>query len=120
MKKTTRDVDLEYLDSKRKSAVTEEGQSHREAVLVSVYEQIKDPHLEKLRIELEDALKELNDTRNQSSVILMNMAAHKYWTSQKKIMDYTSTPSFRKRIAQKIYQQVGKDEAERFWKGGEE
>jgi len=57
MRKTTRDLDLASLEEGVAKAKTTEGKKHRKAILEDIYEQIKDPFLEKMRIALIDALK---------------------------------------------------------------
>jgi hypothetical protein len=88
MKTKTREPDLELLDEARRKAKTELGKTHREALLVAIYEASKDDWLEKMRIQLIDALK-YGDLRKMDEI-------------RRKIQDYASTPSFRRRIAQKI------------------
>lgn len=100
--KHTRKDDLDILDQSRRDAKTEEGKKHRDALLVAVYESLKDPHLEKMRIALIDALKYGNINK-------MNEI-------RKKIENYVRTPTFRKNIARKISQQVNENEAKLFYK----
>jgi hypothetical protein len=57
MRKTTRDLDLASLEKGVSKAKTTEGKIHRKAILEAVYEQIKDPFLERMRVALIDALK---------------------------------------------------------------
>jgi len=57
MRKTTRDLDLASLEEGVSKAKTTEGKKHRKAILEAVYEQLKDPFLERMRIALIDALK---------------------------------------------------------------
>jgi hypothetical protein len=57
MRKTTRYLDLASLEEGVSQAKTTEGKLHRKAILEDVYEQMKDPFLEKMRIELISALK---------------------------------------------------------------
>ena len=96
----TRKTDLELLDEARRKAQTEWGKTHREALLVAIYEASKDWWLEKMRMQLIDALK-LGDFRKMDEI-------------RRKIQDYTSTPSFRRRIAQKIAK-ISEKEAETYF-----
>jgi hypothetical protein len=57
MRKTTRDLDLASLEKGVSKAKTTEGKIHRKAILEAVYEQMKDPFLERMRVALIDALK---------------------------------------------------------------
>jgi len=80
MRKTTRDEDLNSLEVGKSQAKSSEGRLHRAATLEAVYEQIKDPYLEKMRIALIDALKRQD---------FFKMAEIK-----KKIESYARSPSF--------------------------
>jgi hypothetical protein len=93
----TRKTDLELLDEARHKAQTEWGKTHREALLVAIYEASKDDWLEKMRMQLIDALKS-GDLRRMNDI-------------RQKIQDYASTPSFRRKIAQKIAK-ISETEAE--------
>jgi hypothetical protein len=84
----TREPDLDLLDEARRGAQTEWGKTHREALLAAVYEASKDAWLEKMRMQLIDALK-YGELKRMDEI-------------RQKIQAYASTPSFRKRIAQKI------------------
>jgi len=57
MRKTTRDLDLASLEEGVSKAKTTEGKIHRKAILEDIYEQMKDPFLEQMRVALIDALK---------------------------------------------------------------
>jgi len=57
MRKTTRDLDLASLEEAASKAETAEGKKHRKAILEDVYEQMKDPFLERMRVALINALK---------------------------------------------------------------
>lgn len=100
----TRKYDLEVLDQARKEAKTERGKIHREALLVAVYESLKDSYLEKMRIALIDALKFGNFEKMKEI--------------RKKIEAYVKTPSFKRNIAQKIARQTSETEAKLFYKRG--
>ena len=92
--KKTRKYDLEELEQGVYEAKTDEGRIHRKAILEAVYEQMKDDYLEKLRIQLIDALK-------RNDIIKINQI-------RKLVQDYVKSRSFitsqykaQKRISQK-------------------
>lgn len=86
MRKTTRDADLASLEEGVAKAKTSEGKKHRKALLEAVYEQMKDPFLEKMRIELIDAMK-----RNDMV---------KFYQIRRKVEDYAKTKEFIKKQIQ--------------------
>lgn len=84
----TRKHDLAELEKGRDAAATKEARLHRDALLAAVYEQAKDPILEKMRIKLIDALKK-GDIKAIGEI-------------QKKVKAYASTNVFRQNLYSKI------------------
>lgn len=115
MKHNTREDDLNKLDQSRRNRKQEGSKEHIEALLVSVFEQTKDPILERLRQNLIDVLRQLEEQGENDALW------QKYLEAMYRIEVYTSSSTFKKNIAEKIERAVGKEEAERFWKskGGE-
>ena len=104
--KKTRKYDLEELEQGVSEAKTDEGRIHRKAILEAVYEQMKDGYLEKLRIQLTDALKR-NDLAKMSKI-------------RKLVQDYVKSRSFitsqhkaQKRISQKEAESWAKKEVKK-------
>lgn len=97
MKKKTRTEDINSLEEAKAKAKTDEGKKHRAAILEMVYEQMKDPYLEKMRWALIDALKRAD---------FVKMAE-----IRRKIEDYARSPQF---IANQIKAaaRISKKEAE--------
>lgn len=96
MKKTTRDHDLAELEAHRDNAPDLETKKKRTALLENVYQQMKDPTLEKLRVKLIDALK--REDINEIHEI------------RKKVQAYGSQKSFIENIHKKM-KSVSQDQA---------
>ena len=79
-RKTTREADFEILEQGVSEAQTTEGKLQRKAALEMIWEQIKDPYLEKMRIALIDALK-YGDLQKMAEI-------------RKKVEEYAKSPSF--------------------------
>lgn len=99
--KNTRKFDLDELEQHRSEAKTKDDKRHRLALLEAVYEMSKDGFLEKMRIQLIDALK-YGDLRKMAEI-------------RRKISDYCQSLSFRKNIAKKINKVAGENEAEKWF-----
>lgn len=120
MNKSTRSLDLDYLDSKRRDRQQEGSKETVEANLAAVYEQMKDPYLESMRMKLIDCLKKLEDLAGNGTPLEKMLAYQEYTGIQKKIMKYTSRPEWRARIALKIQQATNTEQAEKFFFQGKE
>lgn len=93
----TRKNDLGVLEDARDNMKSLEGKLHMQALLESVYEQSKDPFLERMRVKLTDAMKR-GDMRLLEEV-------------RKKIRDYAKSPTYVKNIAGKIRKASGQTES---------
>lgn len=90
MKKTTRDHDLADLEQHRDNAPDREAYRQRTALLELVYQQAKDPTLEKMRLRLQDALKH-GDMKAVNEI-------------RKKVQAYASQKSFVEKMYGKMRQ----------------
>lgn len=84
----TRNNDLGVLEEARDQAQTERGKKHIQAILENVYEQSKDPVLESMRVQLEDAIKR-GDHIKMAKI-------------RKKVQDYAKSPAYMKNILKKV------------------
>lgn len=84
----TRNNDLGVLEEARDQAQTERGKKHIQSILENVYEQSKDTFLEKMRIELEDAVKR-GDHMKMGEI-------------RKKVQDYAKSPTYVQNMLKKV------------------
>lgn len=108
--KTTRDNDLEVLDQSRLSVESESGLIHRSALLDNVYEQSKDPTLERMRQQLAywitkglsfapDDLEGIPTAKQQLGMAECELHIQEL---EKQIKAYSSSPDFQQRLLRKI------------------
>jgi hypothetical protein len=95
--KNTRTNDLGMLEDARDNMPSLEGRMHLQAILENVYEQSKDPFLEKMRIQLTDAMKQ-NDHVKLNEI-------------RTKIQGYAKSPTHIKNIAKKIHKATNRTES---------
>lgn len=122
-KQNTRTHDLDRLDESRFTAQTEEGEIRRKATLENVYEQSKDPYLERMRRELTKWVRKglscvpYNDAiPTLQQKMCMAEAEYHIQEIEKLIKKYASSDTFKKNIAQKV-SKVSVDQANIIMKG---
>lgn len=93
--------DLEFLEEARDTIVkTEEQRDSVQAAMVNIYEQSKDPFIERKRRELEDALK-FQDFDKIKEI-------------QAQVQKYSLSPGYVSNMAKKIKTQVNSTQADKF------
>lgn len=120
----TRTQDLQILDVSRESTETLEGKRHREALLSSVYEQSKDPHLEIMRQRLTALIikglaaapNDLNLPPTPRQKKIMAECEYEIEQMEKSIKQYTSSDTFKANLASKVAK-VSEFEAQVLMKG---
>ncbi len=122
--KNTRSLDLDYLDQKHSTRQTEEGKKRTKANLISAYLQSQDPILEKMRQNLIECVRRLNDPDVQANEESHDMWYENYVKLTNLIEQYVSQPSVAGKIAKEVEKAAGFLEADRIFnrltgKGGE-
>lgn len=122
--KNTRSLDLDYLDHKHSTRQTEEGKKRTKANLISAYLQSQDPILEKMRQNLIECVRRLNDPDIQANETSHDMWYENYVKITNLIEQYASQPSVAGKIAKEVEKAAGFLEADRIFnrltgKGGE-
>ena len=112
-KKHTRYWDLATLEEKRDKAKSKRQRQHIEAIIAQVYEQIKDPTIERLRMMIADEIRLAAEAKTDE---LMDFHLGKVEELRKRARDYFRSSLLPKRIASKIEKAAGKSEAELFFK----
>lgn len=105
MGKTTRDADLDKLDSSRFNRKEEGSKEHVEAMLALVHAQSKDATLEKLRTKLMAVLNQLEQGETDELWI-------EYTMTIERIERYCKSPEFLKRMHDAIYRNAGSVQAD--------
>lgn len=112
--KTTREAELELLEiarDKSRSLGHETKENRRASILESVYEQTKDPHLEKMRLELQKWIifglehspdEGVEPTKDQR--MAMAKAEFMIQEIEKKVQKYIQSPGIQEQIVRKMSQ----------------
>lgn len=98
--KNTRNNDLGVLEEARDQATSDNQKKHLQAILENVYEQSKDTFLEKMRVQLEDAIKR-GDHMEMERI-------------RKKVQDYARSPVYIKETLKKIKKSTDEQEGKLF------
>lgn len=117
MMKSTRSDDLDKIDQLTRNAKTEKQEQHSRALLSSLYEQMKDPYLERMRVKLIDSLRRLNQPGDITSPAKQE-AWRDYLKIQASIKSYASSSTFQAQIAKRIAKEVNTEQAGIFFEKG--